>query len=78
MSKMGLSVPPKGKGALGLGWPCQEEPRASPGALTGGHTDLVVSKEEFSSTGFYFSKKYRRSKSASGGKQHGQEKVLEI
>lgn len=52
---MGLSVPPKGKGALGLGWPCQEEPRASPGALTGGHTDLVVSKEEFSSTGFYFS-----------------------
>lgn len=48
-------------------WTCPERPRALSGAQTCGKANLGVRKRAFSSTGFYFSMKYRGSKSSSGG-----------
>lgn len=48
-------------------WTCPGGSRALSGAQTGGKANLVVRKRAFSSTGFYFSRKYRGSKSSPSG-----------
>ena len=60
-------------------WTLQKRSRASSGVQTGGQANLLVSKGEFSSIGFYLSMKYRgRKSSASENVQHRWEKMLEI